>query len=34
MFEVTNTVWGLAAMFTTIGVIFAAREVAKWLRRK
>lgn len=34
MFEVTNTAWGLAAMFMTIGVIFSVREVVKWLRRK
>ncbi len=34
MFEVTNTAFVLAGMFLAIGVIFAVREVVKWLRRK
>lgn len=34
MFEVTNTAWGLAAMFMTIGVIFTGREILKKWRHK
>ena len=34
MFEVTNSAFLLAAMFTTIGVIFTVREVVKWLKRR